>query len=102
MRCTIPKELKFVRSAVFLSSMGINVNGGLFAGNEKMVYCVICKEKTEKRYKIMVEDTLQKNGFENYICRECFNTLLKSHYNKGIFKISRLIGWIRRKDRWRY
>ncbi|RLJ06384.1 MAG: hypothetical protein DRP13_01410 [Candidatus Aenigmatarchaeota archaeon] len=67
-----------------------------------MAYCIICKDFIkEKRYKVTVEDVLQKNRFENYVCRSCFNTLLKSHHNKGMFKLSRFLAWIRKKDIWR-
>ncbi len=65
--------------------------------------CILCKDLVNGRYTVTVEDMEAINTVRGQVCRYCYNRLLKSHYNKGPFRITRFWAWAReRKDRLRY
>lgn len=66
-----------------------------------MDYCIVCKNMTEKRYALHVKDSRNSIGINAHVCRGCFNRLLASHSNEGIFRIARFLGWSKHRDRLR-
>jgi hypothetical protein len=66
---------------------------------EKMDYCIVCKNLTERRYKLELNDSKISVGIKAHVCRDCFNRFLSSHSNQGIFRISKFLGWVKGKDR---
>ncbi len=75
-----------------MSGVGENEDG-------KMDYCIVCKNKTERRYKMDLKDSMNSVGINAHVCRDCFNRFLSSHANEGMFRISRFLGWAKGKDR---
>ena len=65
----------------------------------KAGYCIVCKNKTCGRYKLKVRDTKNGIGVMACVCRDCYNRFLSSHANEGMFRISRFMGWAKRRDR---
>lgn len=63
-----------------------------------MVYCIVCKEMTEKRFSLELKDSKNSVGINAHVCRECFSRFLSSHANEGPFKIARFLGWAKHKD----
>ena len=67
--------------------------------DETMDYCIVCKNRTEKRFKLDMKDSKNSIGINAHVCRDCYNRFLSSHNNEGMFRISRFIGWAKSRDR---
>jgi hypothetical protein len=84
----------------------VRVVGPLLGMSQEAVdilYCLICKEVVDERYTATVKDTRLDNSVEGFVCRECFNTFIKSLHNEGYFKIYRFVSWMKgKKDKMRY
>ena len=65
--------------------------------------CILCKDLVDGRYTTVIRDEKVNNTINAQVCSYCYTRLLKSHYNKGPFMITRFLAWAReRKDRARY
>ena len=67
--------------------------------DESTDYCIVCKNLTQKRYKLDLKDSRNSTGIKAHVCRDCFNRFLSSHANEGMFRISKFLGWARGRDR---
>ena len=64
-------------------------------------YCIICKKISDGRFVINATDTRINSAINSFLCNDCYNRLVSSHYVKGRFKASQLFAWARSKDRFR-
>jgi hypothetical protein len=46
-----------------------------------------------------LKDSKHSIGINAHVCRDCFNRFLSSHSNEGMFRVARILGWARHKDR---
>ena len=67
--------------------------------DEKMDYCIVCKNRTERRFKLDIKDSKNSTGINAHVCRDCYNRFLSSHYNQGMFRVAKFLGWAKRRDR---
>jgi hypothetical protein len=69
-----------------------------------MENCVICKEFTEPRYTVTINDSSIEAPLKAFVCRFCYNKFIDSYYNKGFFKVSKMKNWIKswKKDSMRW
>lgn len=64
----------------------------------EMEHCLICKEIVEKRFEVKVSDSSVDSGVNGFLCRFCYNKFLDSFYDRGFFKIAKMVNWMKRKD----
>jgi len=69
----------------------------LLGMSSDMSHCIICKEFVNKRYTLKAVDKKTNVHIEGYVCADCWNNLLASHHNEGLFKISKLLAWTKGK-----
>jgi hypothetical protein len=67
--------------------------------SDDMDYCIVCKNRTKKRYALQLKDSKNSTGISAHVCRDCFNRFLSSHANEGMFRAAKLLGWARHRDR---
>ena len=60
--------------------------------------CTICKELVENRYEVKVNDKTMDTSFKGFLCRFCYNKFIDSYYNKGFFKVAKMVNWLKKKD----
>ena len=60
-------------------------------------FCIICKEIVNQRYILKAKDSRLNIGLKALVCRHCFNKLFQSKQNKGYFRISKLMSWVKEK-----
>ena len=65
--------------------------------DDKMSYCIICKEIVDSRYVVRVCDSVIRNCVDGHVCRHCFNKFIESKHNRGFFSLSRLTFWAKHK-----
>ena len=65
--------------------------------SDSMEFCILCKEIVGKRFSVRVRDKSHNSELTSYVCKDCYDNFRKSHNNEGIFKISQLKGWLKRK-----
>lgn len=66
-------------------------------GLRDMDFCIVCKDIAENRYGVKVKDNRLDIDISAFLCRHCFNKFIDSHYNRGFFKVARLITWVKEK-----
>lgn len=63
-----------------------------------MLNCLICKEFVEARYEMEVKDKNIDTSIKGFVCRFCYNKFVDSFYDKGFFKVAKMVNWLKRKD----
>lgn len=64
---------------------------------------MICKERVDGRFSIMVRDRTHDNDIDGHVCSHCYGKFLESKYHKGSFRTALMKAWSRRtKDHMRF
>lgn len=57
----------------------------------KKTFCVVCKERIDRRFEIEIKDNKYDNTAKTHVCRDCFNTLMNNYNKESKFRLSRLL-----------
>lgn len=71
------------------STNGIQSNG--VKSEISTEFCLVCKLKTNNRFKIAIKDSKINNIIKANICRDCFNSFIGSYHDENVFTISKLL-----------
>jgi hypothetical protein len=62
-----------------------------------MQNCIVCKEFADERFEVEVKDKVVDTSIKGFVCRFCYNKFVDSFYNRGFFKVAKMVNWLKKK-----